>query len=167
MVYDMLSGVNIALSYVMKLRDGRCVFLDENNRCLIHDKYKPFICRSYPYVPKKITYSLIDDLKLIVYLPEYGVSSECPVVRDEWSVLEKTGLKNSLEKYFEKEIMIAREMENLRMLMFGLLSKLWSDGAVDLDNSSRYGKPDVNLYVLLRKYYPYLPYVIGMDKINY
>lgn len=41
-------------SPILNMRSGRgCVFLDENNRCLIHGVAKPLMCRVFPMKPVK------------------------------------------------------------------------------------------------------------------
>ncbi|MEM4535446.1 MAG: YkgJ family cysteine cluster protein, partial [Desulfurococcaceae archaeon] len=64
-VYEAIRGVNLAFSYVMQLNTGgQCPFL-RNNKCTIHYIYKPYICRSFPYIPRHVKYSIDEVNKYI------------------------------------------------------------------------------------------------------
>jgi Fe-S-cluster containining protein len=65
--------------FEMKKTDGKCVFLDENNKCSIY-LVRPLICKCYPF-------ELID-LKNEKF--EFNVTYECPGI----------GLGNIIEKKF-------------------------------------------------------------------
>ncbi len=165
-VFDKRTGRDIALSYVMELVDGRCPFLRQDDLCMIQDVYKPLICRSFPYVPKQVRYIISNELKLVFTKVEYGISSACPVIRQDKEVImglmAATPLWHRL--YFPREYVAAMEMEEKRTLMLRLLSKLWSSGIVEID-SDHGGKHNIiNLYELLRTYFPNLPYIMGLGE---
>ncbi|ACL11084.1 YkgJ family cysteine cluster protein [Desulfurococcus amylolyticus] len=163
-VYDEISGLNIAFSYIMELNNGRCVFLS-GVRCLIHDVYKPLICRSYPYVPRHVKYNIDERGRYILATADYGISLACPIVRKDRGVLEKYSENPGLViRYMKREYEAAVEMENARNLLLGLLSKLWREGLVELSTGKR-NAPVVNLYEFLRKYYPDLPNMLNIDKV--
>ena len=165
-VFDRLRRSYIALSYVMELVNGKCIFLSREGKCIIHDIYKPLICRSFPYVPKQVRYNIIWGVKTIYATAEYGLSIECPVIREDsnyiTSLLEKGSFH--LSKYMEFEVKAANEMEKTRYLLLSMLSELWRKGEVDLVEDPRVKAPVLNLYDLLRKYYPNLPYLLNVDK---
>jgi len=162
-IFDKVSGVNIAFSYVMELHDGKCIFL-QGNKCVIHDVYKPLICRSYPYVPRHVKYNIDERNRYIVATADYGISLACPVVKRNREILEKySGNPGIVIRYLKREYQAAVEMENTRNLLLSLLSKLWREGLVDL-TSSRSSAPVVNLYDFLRRYYPDLPSILNIDK---
>ncbi|MEL9908888.1 MAG: YkgJ family cysteine cluster protein [Desulfurococcus sp.] len=163
-VYDEISGLNIAFSYIMELNNGRCVFLS-GVRCLVHNVYKPLICRSYPYVPRHVKYNIDERGRYILATADYGISLACPIVRRDRGVLEKYSENPGLViRYMKREYEAAVEMENARNLLLGLLSKLWREGLVELSTGKR-NAPVVNLYEFLRKYYPDLPNMLNIDKV--
>ncbi len=164
-VYEALSGVNLALSYVMHLtNERRCPFL-VGNKCSIHYIYKPYICRSFPYIPKHVRYSVDETNKYIMASADYGVSLACHIIKKDREWLERLGGNSVVLYYYLKnEYMAAREAENVRTLFLSLLSKLWRDGLVELQ-AARENTPVANLYELLRQFYPDLPNVIGIDKV--
>lgn len=164
MVYDEISGVNIAFSYVMELVNGKCVFLN-GVKCLIHDVYKPLICRSYPYIPRYVKYNIDEREKRVFAVAEYGLSLACPVIRRDRGVLEMhVEQPGILLKYMPREYYASIEMENTRNLLLGLLSKLWRDGLVEISTARR-STQVVNLYEFLRVYYPNLPNILNIDKV--
>ncbi len=165
-VFDKRTGRDIALSYVMELVDGRCPFLRHDDLCMIQDIYKPLICRSFPYVPKQVRYIISNELKLVSAKVDYGISSACPVIRQDKEIImglmAATPLWHRL--YFPQEYAAAMEMEGKRTLMLRLLSNLWISGIVDID-SGNVGKHNIiNLYELLRTYFPNLPYIMGLGE---
>ncbi len=167
-VYDARRGVRIALSYVMELVNNKCVFLDKDNLCRIHDIYKPLVCRSYPYVPKQVRYTISRDLKIIFATVEYGISVKCPVIEEdkEYIMMLMSKYLNWPMIYFRYEYKAAAEMEEKRNLLLKLLSDLWSRGIVDLKETNKNKNTLViNLYELLRTYYPNLPYILGIDRV--
>ncbi len=167
-LYDSIRGVGIALSYAMELVDNKCIFLDKDNLCRIHSIYKPLVCRSYPYVPKQIRYTISRDLKIVFASVEYGISTKCPVIERDREYLSKliTHYVNWPQIYFREEYKAALEMEEKRSLLLRLLSKLWINGVVDLkETNPNKNIAVVNLYELLRSYYPNLPYMLGIDRV--
>ena len=164
-VYDAVSGVNIAFSYVMQLANGQCPFLNEN-MCSIHHIYKPYICRSFPYIPRHVKYSIDEENKYIMASTDYGLSLACHIVKRDREVLEKySHIPGVIVHYLKKEYMVAMEAENVRTLLLTALSKLWRDGLVEIKTKVP-GAPVVNLYEFLRRFYPDLPNVLGVDKVS-
>ncbi len=165
-LFDRISRRYIALSYVMELVNSKCVFLDRDNKCIIHGIYKPLICRSYPYVPKQVRYNIINELRIVFSTVEYGLSIECPVIKDDQLYMDKIlGNREALLEYLGKEIKVAEEMEKIRNNLLSLLSSLWSRGLVELIDHSGFNAPIINLYDLLRKYYPSIPYILNIDLV--
>ncbi|WP_048078640.1 YkgJ family cysteine cluster protein [Desulfurococcus mucosus] len=163
-IFEEVNRVNLAFSYVMELHNGRCIFLS-GSKCMIHDVYKPLICRSYPYVPRHVRYNIDERNKYILATADYGVSVACPVVKKDREVLEKySGNPALVIRYLKKEYNAAVEMENIRNTLLSLLSKLWREGIVEVSTSRR-DAPVVNLYEFLRRYYPDLPGILNIDKV--
>jgi len=163
-VYEAISGVNLAFSYVMHPVNGQCPFLD-GNKCLIHFVYKPYICKSFPYIPRHVKYSIDNINKYIMASADYGLSLACQVVRRDREVLSKfSHMPGIIVHYLKAEHLTAMEAENARSLLLLALSKLWRRGLVEIKASSP-GVPVVNLYEFLRRFYPDLPSVLGVDKV--
>lgn len=158
-IYDAVNDINLALSYVMLLdENSRCVFLNGSNLCLLHEIYKPYICRSYPYVPRQVKYTFDEESKWISAQVDYGLSTSCPVVERDKGLLEKYFKYDPryFLSYIEKEYTVALEMESDRQTLLSLLSYLWRTGIVELQ-SNKAGSRTVNLYEFLREYFPDLP----------
>ncbi|MEM0000028.1 MAG: YkgJ family cysteine cluster protein [Desulfurococcaceae archaeon] len=163
-VYEAVNDVNLAFSYVMQLISDKCPFLREN-KCSIHYIYKPYICRSFPYIPRHVKYSIDDVNRYIMASADYGLSLACHVVKKDREVLEKHAYSpNILTHYLKGERAAAIEAENARAILLLALSKLWRDGLVDI-KTSKPGALAINLYEFLRRFYPDLPSVLGMDKV--
>ncbi|HDD26265.1 MAG TPA: YkgJ family cysteine cluster protein [Acidilobales archaeon] len=154
-VYDELSGKNIVISYAMQLVNGKCPFLTETNRCLLHSKYKPYVCRAFPYIPMYIKYYFDESNKLVFYRVRYGVSTACRFV-----IMFKHILTDkSIQEVFPNEIVVAKEMEGVRSAYMHALTLLWRSGLIKL-NSKAVAKDDyVNAYELIRSklFYIYMP----------
>lgn len=168
MVYDSISGFNIAFSYVMLLNNGKCPFL-ENNKCRIHYVFKPYICRSFPYVPRHVKYSIDDVNRYITASTEYSVSLACHIIRRDREQLEKLihryhSMQSIVIRYMKEEYENAVEAENTRSTLLFALSKLWRENLVDI-RSQVPGAPVVNLFEFLRRFYPDLPNILRLDKI--
>ncbi len=164
-MYDRVSGYNLAFSYVMDLIEGKCPFL-AGNLCRIQNLYKPLICRSFPYIPRQVRYN-IDSYNRVVYATvEYGLSLMCPVVKKDKTELERLGELNPgiLSEYMPQEYEAAGEMERIRSLLLALLSTLWRLGVVDLE-TGRPGAPVYNLYLFLARHYPDLPHILKIDHV--
>ncbi len=164
-IYDRLSGRRYALSYIMDLVNGKCPFL-HNNRCIIHSIYKPYICRSYPYVPKEVRYLIHEGLRIIVAKVEYGLSAKCPVIQQHKYYIDKMLTTNPffIAKYMPNEYRAAVEAEQARNFILNLLSSLWRRGVIDLVSTNT-PREIVNVYYLLQQYYPNLPYILGLNKV--
>ncbi|MCX8198491.1 MAG: YkgJ family cysteine cluster protein [Sulfolobales archaeon] len=170
-IYDALSNQWIALSYTLYLNDdNKCPFLSKDNRCSIHSIYKPFICRTYPYVPREVQYLVNSELKLIIPQVVYGVSTRCPVIELHKPLISKYFEANAsfIKEYMPSEYEAAIEAERARLVIVTLLSNLWRDGLVELvqkppftGSSSRF----INAYSLLQRYNPRLPYILGIYSI--
>lgn len=169
-IYDALSDQWIALSYTLYLNDdNKCPFLSKNNRCLLHSIYKPFICRTYPYVPREVQYLVNSELKLIIPQVVYGISTRCPVIELHKPFISKyfeTNV-NFVKEYMPNEYEAAIEAERARLVITTLLSNLWREGLVELVQKppstgfSRF----INAYSLLQRYNPRLPYILGIYSI--
>ncbi len=166
-VFDQRSKTWIALSYAMQLVDGKCVFLTKDDLCMINNIYKPLICRSYPYVPKQIRYTLSLDFKMIFSVADYGLSIKCPVIEEDQYYISMLMRKypNWATIYMPNEYKAAQEFEEKRRLLLELLSQLWMRGIVELRENGFEGAPIVNLYEVLRRFYPNLPYILEIDKV--
>jgi len=164
--YDALSRSYIAVSYVMELVDNKCVFL-RDNKCLIHDIYKPFICRCFPYVPRSVKYNIVWSSKVIYHTVEYGISSECTFMKEYGSFLRNILEHDSsyIYRFLGREINVAREMEEKRLILLNMLSNAWRNGRVELAEGSCSTNRVVNLYEFLRTIYPDLPYFLGFNRL--
>uniref|UniRef100_A0A7C4DAN2 YkgJ family cysteine cluster protein n=1 Tax=Staphylothermus marinus TaxID=2280 RepID=A0A7C4DAN2_STAMA len=166
-VYDLQNRIYIALSYVIDTNTGACPFLS-GNKCLIHYEYKPLICRSFPYVPIKVSYHIIPELKIIHAKSEYRISLLCNFVKNNEDKLRELAEKTNgaiLHVIFEEQIRSAIEMDSIRNTLLNLLSTLWRRNDVDIVEDIDTGAPVVNLYDVLRMKFPELPYVLGINKI--
>jgi Fe-S-cluster containining protein len=166
-VFDRIRRSYIALSYTMELVDNKCVFLTRDNLCMIQDIYKPLICRSYPYVPKHVQYNIVWGMKLIFPSVDYGISIECPVIQRDREYIESILARDKrlLREYLRDEFKAAEEMERIRTHLLYLLSELWRRGVVDLVENPGVDAQTLNLYSVLREYYPDLPYQLGIDRV--
>ena len=169
-VCEAVNGVNLAFSYVLHLENGKCPFL-RDNLCGIHYVYKPYICRSFPYIPRHVKYHIDEENRYIMATTEHGLSLACPVVKRDRGALERIEamyggpMEKILIHYYKDGYVAAVEAENARSLLLRLLSKLWRDNIIDVKPSKHEGIV-VNLYEFLRKYYPDLPSVLGVDKVG-
>lgn len=165
--YDRLSKTHIVVSYVMELVGNKCVFL-KDNKCSIHDIYKPLICRSFPYVPRNVKYNIVWDSKIIFPTVDYGISTECLSIKDQYGFLHRLFETNStyFSRFLYNEMSVAREMEEKRIILLNMLSDAWRRGYVDLSDNTGIAYNVVNLYEFLRKLYPDLPFLLGLKKIS-
>lgn len=170
-VYEKINRIYLVLSYVLELdKDrGACPFL-KNNKCLIHNIYKPLICRSFPYAPKQVKYLYNEELKFVTAHVEYGLSTKCPVIKKDKKYLDKLMkyTPTALYQYMPNEYHSAIEAENKRLLILKLLSKLWRRGFINIvpaEKAYKYNAPYVNVYVFLQKHYPNLPYILGINRV--
>lgn len=149
-VFDELSGSNIALSYSMELINGRCPFLNTNNRCVLHTTHKPYVCRAFPYIPMYIKYYFDRVNKLAFYEVKYGVSTACRFI----SIFKHSLTNEIINNVFPYEFNVAKEMERIRSLYMYALTLLWRSNLVQL-NSEIKGRGDVvNAYELIRSKLP-------------
>jgi len=156
-IYDRVSSVNIVLTYHMQLgKNGKCPFLSRKNLCLIHDKYKPLICRSFPYTIKSINYYFDPLSKIAFHRSSYTVSLACEFIKKHKEVLEPY-FKDEIfvRKFFNDEVQYANLMEKYRSMYLLALSYLWRLGYVDLSSDARKDRPYVNAYIFIRRYIPY------------
>ncbi len=95
---------------------------------------------------------------------------KCPVINNDQEYLNTLfNLSPSLiAKYMPDEYLSALEMERKRSIILSLLSSLWQQDIVDLvpnkNNINNNYNRVLNVYELLRKYYPNLPYRLGIYK---
>jgi len=163
-VYDSVSCVNIAFSFVLHLnKKSTCPFL-VNNKCSIHYIYKPYICRSFPYIPRHVKYSIDDVNKYITATADYGLSLACRIVKRDREILEKYSRHSILSHYLRDEYLASVEAENIRLLLLYLLSVLWREGIIDIRPSVPSARV-VGLYEFLRRYFPELPSRLNIDNI--
>lgn len=169
-VYEAVNGVNIAFSYIMHLDEsGKCPF-QKGVLCSIHGVYKPYICRSFPYIPRHVKYHIDDENKYMMATTDYGLSTACPVVKKDRPLLEEAEalhggpVEKILIHYYKDGYWTAIEMDNARALMLDLLSRLWQTGVIDIKPANKPGIT-VNLYEFLRRYYPDLPQRLGVDLV--
>lgn len=167
-IYEAIGGVNIAFSYAMQLSGNKCVFLN-GAKCMIHDIYKPLICRSFPYIPRHIKYNIDEVNKYIFATTEYALSLACKAVSRDRGILEIHGLHNLpftnlVIHYYKEGYQAAMEAENIRSLLLTFLSRLWRDGYVEL-YPARPNASVVSLYDYLRRFYPDLPNIIGVSSV--
>ncbi len=168
-VFDRRTRSYIALSYVLELNNGKCPFLDSNNKCLLHNLYKPLVCRAFPYIPREVRYLYNNDMRIIIAYAEYGLSRKCPVIEANIDYISRLMNVNPmyLSMYMPSEVRAAMEMERKRGIIMRLLSNLWKKGLVDLEPGERgsLNKDNViNVYDILRIYYPDLPYILGVHE---
>ena len=136
MFFDRVSGMRIAVSYLMQLSDGKCPFLF-GTRCAIHDRYKPLTCRAYPYLPRVIKYYLDYANKRILMEVRFTMSLLCPVTKSHYEYLGDA--MNSIRvavRYAPREADAALEMALIRRIYVDALSELWRNGLVELDEAS-------------------------------
>ncbi|HID80377.1 MAG TPA: YkgJ family cysteine cluster protein [Ignisphaera sp.] len=149
---DSKKRIRIALSYVLKPKEGVCPFLD-NNRCSIHNLYKPLICRSFPLVPIHVKYFIDTKTLRIVHISRYGLSSICPSVKD---MAKEYGNEtySTIPHIFPDEYEAYYIMESLRMSYMHALSRLWQNAVLGLlSYEEKYGDlPLVNAYILLKPF---------------
>ncbi len=168
-VYDRVSGYRIALSYVLELdEEGRCPFLTRGNLCSIHRYYKPYTCRTYPYVPREVRYMFVKEARLIYARVEYGLSMHCPVIKRDREYIDRMLAADPffIAKYMPEEYMAALEAEDKRRTLLAALTSLWRRGIVELEASENVEAQVLNLYELLRKYYPGLPLELGLHRVH-
>ncbi|WFO75328.1 YkgJ family cysteine cluster protein [Desulfurococcaceae archaeon MEX13E-LK6-19] len=168
-VFDRRTRSHIALSYVLELNNGKCPFLDSDNKCLLHNSYKPLVCRAFPYIPREVRYLYNTDMRIIIAYTEYGLSRKCPVIEASINYISRFMNVNPmyLSMYMPSEVKAAMEMERKRGIIMRLLSNLWKKGLVDLEPGEKNptNKDNVvNVYDILRAYYPDLPYILGVHE---
>ncbi|MEL9991199.1 MAG: YkgJ family cysteine cluster protein [Thermoproteus sp.] len=158
-LFDSVSGVRIALSYLMLLdEEGKCPFL-RGTRCLVHDLYKPLTCRSFPYLPKVVKYELDPLAREVRIEINFVMSTLCPVVKNDLrpsDVLKMGNIKIAVQ-YAPKEVQVARETVEKRLIYAKILSDLWQKGYVELeDGSNHVFYPVVNGFAFIRRFRPEL-----------
>lgn len=156
-VYDRISNYNIVLTYHMQLsRDNKCPFLTSNNKCLVHNSYKPLICRSFPYTIKTINYYFDPLSKTAFHKSVYAISLACSFVKSHANVIEPY-LNNEVfvRKIFTEELKYANLMERYRSMYLLALSFLWRMKYIDLLSESKRNKLSINAYLFIRQYIPY------------
>lgn len=164
-MYDEISGYNLAFSYAMELINGKCVFL-RDNLCIIHDKYKPLICRSYPFVPRQVKYYVDHNNRRVYAIVDHGLSMSCPVVLKDREKIEASGNPYKIVyDYAPSEYLASLEMERARNIYLELLSFLWKKGLVEL-SEAKTNAPVMNLYNFLRRFIPETPNLLNIQPIK-
>ncbi len=147
-IYDDVSGKNIILSYAVKLNNSkRCPFLTHDNKCSVHETYKPLTCRSFPYVPREIQYYIDNGTRTIMHKSIYGVSTACLFVKNNASKLEEEIMKHDIKQVFPNEYKYAQEAEHWRRWYMRMLTYLWRMGLVDLYSEPLEEAVGVNAYI--------------------
>lgn len=171
-IVDLNNKITLALSYLMLLNErNECPFL-RNNKCLVHDMYKPLTCRAYPYLPRIIRYSIDRLNKSITFDVKYAASTICPVVKEGLSngvLIRLSTDLNLASQVFSNEFPAAMEIIEARKIYADYLSYLWKLGVVDLvEDDGTYNYPVVNSFWFIRRYYPDLTIdrIIKMSKVN-
>lgn len=158
-VADLKSGLRIALSYLMHLNEeGKCPFL-EGTKCKIHDLYKPLTCRSFPYLPKVIKYSVDPIAREIHIEVRFVMSTLCPVIRRDLTPKDVAKMSNIniAVKYAPRETEAALKTLEERYFYAKVLSELWKRGLVELAEEDKYPFfPVVNGFAFIRRFYPEL-----------
>lgn len=158
-VADVKSGLRVALSYLMHLdEEGKCPFL-EGTRCLVHDRYKPLTCRSFPYLPKVIKYDIDPAAREVRIDVRFVMSTLCPVVRRDLSPADVAKMSSIglAVKYAPRETEVAVKTLEKRYFYARVLSELWRRGLVELDEEGKYPFfPVVNGFAFIRRFYPEL-----------
>jgi len=153
MFFDKVSGMRVAMSYLMQLDGGKCPFL-RGTRCAIHDKYKPLTCRAYPYLPRIIKYYLDYANKRILMEVRFTMSMLCPVTKTHFEYLGEA--MNSVRvaiRYAPNEARAALEMAVIRQIYVEALSELWRSGLVDLDEAvNAPNAPIIDAFSLIRQF---------------
>ena len=154
-IYDRYSNQKIVLTYYITLKNGVCPFL-KGNTCLIHDIYKPLICRSFPYVPKKVEYLYNADLRVIKHRSTYAISTACTFIRKFKSEIERyIETEDDIKAFLPDEYLAAVKMEVLRTKYLSALSYLWRLNYINLDFSYKGYSQVVDAYTFIRRYLPY------------
>ncbi|NPA24051.1 MAG: YkgJ family cysteine cluster protein [Crenarchaeota archaeon] len=157
-IVDLLSRVRVVISYILDLdaRSGVCPFL-ENDRCLIHGRYKPVTCRAFPRVPKVLQYVVDRESRGIYFSYEIGISKACPEVKRTYTDQEIDLLISSPEiarKVMPAEFQACEEFLHIRKLYLDILTMIWRRGLAAFSDEISYPWPLVNAYDFIRQYYP-------------
>lgn len=162
-IADVRNGVRIALSYLMQLNDrGICPFLNyEDKTCRVHSLYKPLTCRSFPYLPRVVRYTIDPELKLVDFTVEFVVSSLCPVIRNNYTPDDLDEMVRNVRiaiKVMPKEVSAAQEAIRVRKIYADALTALWRAGYVELrgEGGNNVNWPIVNAFEYIRQFMPHL-----------
>ena len=134
MVYDAVSKSFIILSYHLELDDKtrKCPFLTSDNKCLLHGRYKPYTCKSFPYVPREIHYIVDRATKTIAHRSIYGISTACLFVKQHSRKIEELVKLYGIQKIFPNEYKSVYEAESWRKWYMAMLTLLWKHGLINL-----------------------------------
>jgi len=156
-IVELRSGVRLALSYLMLLdENSKCPFLS-GFKCTIHNSYKPLTCRAFPYLPRVIRYVLDKRRKELELEVSFTVSTLCPVVK---KMVDNGGLPLTADprvaySFYPREVVAAIEIVRARKLYARILSELWREGLVELDEVGGYAPyPIVNSFLFIRSIMP-------------
>ncbi len=159
-VVDELNKIRIVLSYLLMLNGrGECPFL-RGTKCLVHDSYKPLTCRSFPYLPRIIRYSMDVATKTIDFDVSFVASYACPVVKRD----DPSYGNGDMRIYFKNEVPSAQEAIALRKFYAATLTQMWRSGAIELtdEDGRTVPYPLVNGYFFIRQRMP----MITLNVIN-
>jgi len=157
-IVDLLSRVRVVISYILELdpETGTCPFL-EDDKCLIHNKYKPITCRAFPRVPKVLQYVVDRESRGIYFSYEIGISKACPEVKKTYTDYEIELLLANPEiarKIMPREYEACEEFLHVRKIYLDLLTTIWRRGLAVFSDDISYPWPLVNAYDFIRQYYP-------------
>jgi len=158
-IAELRSRVRVVISYIVELDPdtGTCPFLSEDDRCLIHDKYKPVTCRAFPRVPKVLQYIVDNVNRSIYFMYEIGISKACPEVRKTYTEEELELLSTNSElakKLMPNEYEACEEFLHIRKIYLDLLTILWKRGLAIFSDEITAPWPLVNAYDFIRQFYP-------------
>ncbi len=158
-IAELRSRVRVTISYIVELdpETGRCPFLSEDDRCLIHDKYKPITCRAFPRIPKVLQYIVDRDTRSIFFTYEIGISKACPQIRKTYTDDEIELLSTNPEvarKLMSQEYEACEEFLRIRKMYLDLLTILWKRGVAVFSDEISAPWPLVSAYDFIRQYFP-------------
>ncbi|MFB6470923.1 MAG: YkgJ family cysteine cluster protein [Vulcanisaeta sp. AZ3] len=162
-ITDVRNGVRVALSYLMQLNEkGICPFLDNDDKtCKVHSLYKPLTCRSFPYLPRVIRYTIDPELKIVDFTVEFVVSNLCPVIKNNYTIDDLDEIIRNVRvavRVMPKEVNAAQEAVRVRKIYANALTALWRAGYIELrgDGGNNVNWPIVNAFEYIREFIPQL-----------
>ncbi len=132
----------IAISYVAKFKSKKCPFLGSNGLCMIHNVYKPLICRAYPITPMNVKYFIDIKKKVIVHNAPYGISMLCSKAKKIYEENIRRNTKDSIPTLFPDEYESLYTMEYIRSTYLQALSNLWRRNYIDVYRAFEFSNLD-------------------------